>query len=302
VRLRTVALAALLVASGCGSAHHSSRGHANSGTLQALFDRPGENVALVNGASDFATGVVRLPFVVLTHTARAVYRPEARVWVARSLAAKPFEETRARLEPIGVPSESQPAFGGVTKIYVAELRISQPGHYWALAEPVGGKPIQGVTIMNVKARSSSPPLGSRAPDSRTPTIASAHGRLRLLTTRVPPDRALLRYSVAASLAAHVPFVLTFATPEFCTSRTCGPVVDVVDQVRRRFARSGIRFIHVEVYRDNKPALGYNRWMRQWNLLTEPWTFVVGRDGRIKAKFEGPLSAGELTAAVRRYLA
>jgi hypothetical protein len=253
----------------------------------------------VNGASDFATGVVRVPFVVVTTRAKPVYRPLARVWVAKSLAKRPFEQTRAALEPIGVPGTSRPAFGGVQKIYVAKLHITRPGHYWVLAEPVGGTPIQGLTILNVKARSTSPAVGSKAIRSRTPTIGTAP--LKALTTRVPPDRGLLRYSVAGSLAAGAPFVLAFATPEFCTSRTCGPVVDVVDQVRKRFAASGTRFIHVEVFRNNKPALGYNRWMREWHLRTEPWVFLVGRDGRIKAKFEGSVSVGELTAAVRRFL-
>src|SRR6185369_3089148 len=97
----------------------------------------------------------------------------------------------------------------------------------------------------------------------TPTLASTHGAVSALTTRVPPDRALLRYSVAASLAEHKPFVVTFATPRFCTSRVCGPVVDVVEAVRRKLASSGVRFIHVEVYTDNNPTKGYNRWMRQW---------------------------------------
>ena len=96
-------------------------------------------------------------------------------------------------------------------------------------------------------------------------------------------------------------MVTFATPKFCTSRTCGPVVDVVDAVRRRFASSPVRFIHVEVFAGNDPAKGYNRWMRQWGLRSEPWTFLVGRDGRVKAKFEGSVSAAELTAAVRRLL-
>jgi len=82
---------------------------------------------------------------------------------------------------------------------------------------------------------------------------------------------------------------------------CGPVVDVVQSVARRFSGSGIRFIHVEVYRDNDPTKGYNRWMRQWGLTTEPWTFLVGRDGRIKSEFEGSVSADELTRAVRAHL-
>jgi hypothetical protein len=75
-------------------------------------------------------------------------------------------------------------------------------------------------------------------------------------------------------------------------------VDVVDAVRKSFASSPVRFIHVEVFRDNDPAKGYNRWMRQWGLRSEPWTFLVGRDGRVKAKFEGSVSAAELTAAIR----
>jgi hypothetical protein len=80
------------------------------------------------------------------------------------------------------------------------------------------------------------------------------------------------------------------------------VVDVVQSVARRFSGSGISFIHVEVFRDNDPTKGYNRWMREWGLTSEPWTFLVGRDGRIKAEFEGSVSAAELTRAVRAHLA
>ena len=93
-------------------------------------------------------------------------------------------------------------------------------------------------------------------------------------------------------------MVTFATPKFCASRTSDPVVDVVDAVRRRLAARGIRFIHVEVLRGNDPSRGYNRWMREWGLASEPSTFVVGRDGRIQAKFEGSVSVTELAAAAR----
>jgi hypothetical protein len=177
-------------------------------------------------------------------------------------------------------------------------RIARPGKFWVLARPPGSSDVHGLGDFIVQRRSHSPPVGARAPASDTPTLGTAP--IRKLTTAVPPDRALLRYSVADSLRRHVPFVVTFATPAFCTSKTCGPVVDVVDHVRREFAGSNIRFIHVEIYKDNNPVKGWNRWVLQWRLPTEPWTFVVGRDGRIKAKFEGALSVGELTSAVRRY--
>jgi hypothetical protein len=42
-------------------------------------------------------------------------------------------------------------------------------------------------------------------------------------------------------------------------------------------------------------------MREWHLTTEPWTFLVGADGRIKAKFQAAVSAGELERAVDHYL-
>jgi hypothetical protein len=99
----------------------------------------------------------------------------------------------------------------------------------------------------------------------------------------------------------MPFVLVFATPKFCTSRTCGPVVDVVSHVRKQLSGTPVRFIHVEVYTHNEPARGYNRWMREWGLETEPWVFLVGRNGRIIAKFEGSVSVHELRSAIESKL-
>jgi hypothetical protein len=186
----------------------------------------------------------------------------------------------------------------VTRIYVAHLRIPRAGRYWLVAQPIGAK-LQALGALDVSARSRSIAVGDRAPRSDTPTLATAPATR--ITTSSPPDLPLLRYSVADSLAAHAPFVVTFATPKFCTSRTCGPVVDVVEAARKQFAASGIRFLHVEVFQDNDPARGYNRWMREWGLASEPWVFLVGRDGRVKAKFEGSVSEAELAAAIRSHL-
>jgi hypothetical protein len=76
----------------------------------------------------------------------------------------------------------------------------------------------------------------------------------------------------------------------------------VDAVRRRFANDPVRFIHVEVYQDNDPQQGVNRWMKEWKLPSEPWVFVVDGDGVIRERFEGSTSVAELTDAVRGVLA
>jgi hypothetical protein len=236
--------------------------------------------------------------MVIANDGRPIERPYAKVVVAEGRDRQPFARTTARLEPIGIPGRSEPASGGVTRIYVAHFTVPRPGRYWVFARPANAR-IKGVAVFDVSAKLTVPAVGAKAPLSATPTLADAPAAA--LTTARPPDRALLRYSIAGSLAAHRPFVVTFATPKYCTSRVCGPVVDVVEAVRRRLASSAVRFIHVEVFKDNDPAKGYNRWMRQWGLRTEPWVFLVGRDGRVKEEFEGSVSEAELLAAVKSKL-
>jgi hypothetical protein len=267
-------------------------------TPEELLRRPGPNVALIMGTGDYAPGPVRVSFVVVRNDGKAVLRPRARVWLARSPGTRPFVQTVARLEPVGIEGVSKDDL--VNALYVVNVRIPKPGKYRIVAEPIGAK-IQGFQDLVVAPKPAAPAVGSKAYPSKTPTIRSAKGDFSKLTTAVPLDRGLLKYSVAESLRAHKPFVLVFATPKFCTSRTCGPVVDVVDAVRRRYERAGIRFIHVEIYKGNEPAQGPNQWVDEWRLPSEPWVFVVGRDGRIKARFEGSVSVGELTGAIRSHV-
>jgi hypothetical protein len=283
-------LVALLA--GCGGGGTKAP---ESGTLASFLDQPGPDVAAVQGTSDYAVGDVRLSFLIVDNQARLIAKPQARLLVGTSLESEPLVETTARLVPIGIPGQSEAATGGARSIYVAHFRIPEAGKYTFVAQPRGAA-IQVVGNLEVKKKTKAPDVGDRAIPSQTPTLASTGGDRAALTTANPPDRRLLRYSIADSLAKHLPFVVAFATPKFCTSRTCGPVVDVMQAVRQRFR--SVRFIHVEIYTDNNPAQGENRWVKEWRLPSEPWVFVVGRDGRIKARFEASVSVAELAAAVR----
>ena len=288
-----------LAACGRSSGGASSEGSVPGGgkTLEQLWRAGSDDVAVVPGTDHYAPGDVRVSFLVVDSKGRVVAPATARVWLARGLSAKPFLTSIARLRRIGVPGGST---ANATFIYVVHLRVEKPGKYWLLAVPEGeGSGVRAVGNVDVLAHDPVPGVGDPVPASATPTLASAGGDAAKVTTSVPPDRTLLRYSVAQSLRAHAPFVVAFATPKFCTSRTCGPVVDVVMSVARHFRRSRARFIHVEVYEGNDPSRGYNRWMQQWHLTTEPWTFVVDRHGRVSSRFQGAVSAAELTRAVQR---
>jgi hypothetical protein len=295
-------LSCVLVVAGCGGSGDSTATDTQPGggeTLEQLWRAQGDDVAVIPGTESHEPGNVRVSFLVANSKGQVVTLPTAKVWVADALDDRPFLETQAKLERIGVPGEST---SNATHIYVATLKLPAAGKYWMLAEPEGGREqVQALGNVVVSKHDPPPDIGDPAPASDTPTISSAHGDLSKLTTRTPPDESLLRYSVSDSLAAKVPFVVTFATPKFCESRTCGPVVDVEEEVQHHFEDENVRFIHVEVYEDNDPANGYNRWVKEWKLPTEPWTFLVGANGKIVDRFEGTVSVEELEAAVREKL-
>jgi hypothetical protein len=301
-RVLFLALASAFLVSACGGSGAGERadgsaGEAPGGSLEALWRAPGEDVAIVPGTSDYAPGRNRVTFLVVDKQSRLIESARARVWVSRGLKQRPFLRTTAVSEPIGIPGGEAAA---VTQLYVTTVRLSRPGKYWLLAEPIGApKRIQALGNVVVEKDSAAPSVGERAISTPSPTLASTGGKLDALTTSTRPDRALYRSSVADALAAKAPFVVAFATPKFCQTRACGPVVDVVSAVRKRFAGSPVRFIHVEIYEDNDPAKGTNRWVDDWKLPTEPFTFVVDRNGIVRAKLEGAFSERELDAAVRK---
>ena len=90
----------------------------------------------------------------------------------------------------------------------------------------------------------------------------------------------------------------FATPQFCQSRVCGPVVDVAEQVKQRYDGEAA-FIHMEIYEENDPANPVNPQVRAFHLPTEPWLFAIGSDGRVAEVIQGAFGPDALTAAVEK---
>jgi hypothetical protein len=95
-----------------------------------------------------------------------------------------------------------------------------------------------------------------------------------------------------------PVALIFATPALCQSRVCGPVVDVALQVRDEVG-DGVAFIHNEVYNDNDPNKGIRPQLTAFGLQSEPWIFLINKDGTIEQRIEGAIGVDELKADVER---
>jgi hypothetical protein len=153
------------------------------------------------------------------------------------------------------------------------------------------------TALAVGTKNGPPDVGDKAIKVHTLTGADVGGNLKKITTRVPPPPGMLDTDFA-DVVGRKPVVLLFATPALCQSRTCGPVVDIAEQVRSENGK-GVTFIQQEIYQDNDANKPVRPQVAAWRLPTEPWAFVVDRHGRISSRFEGVFSAGELARAVAR---
>lgn len=292
-----------LVLAGCGGGPEASSTDTGDGSLEVeapawaapLLARPGPESALVMASSDFASGDNRVAFVLVRPDGSTVRAPSLAVAYQPSDGA-PVRRATARRVPLGIRASGP---DDITAVYVTHLDGLAQGKRW-LVVTTPKERLQGFQILDVKQASVTPAVGSPAPRSDNPTTATAPARK--ISTQRPPDTALLRYSIADSIAAGVPFVVAFATPQFCQTRVCGPTVDILSAARKRFAGQPVRFIHVEIYEDNNPGLGVNRWVKEWKLPSEPWVFVVDGKGIVRAKFEGAVAADEIAAAVRQVLA
>jgi hypothetical protein len=140
-----------------------------------------------------------------------------------------------------------------------------------------------------------PDVGEPAPRVHTPTAADVEGDLKRIDTRIPPDQ--MHKDDLAEVLGKEPVVLLFATPQFCQSRVCGPVVDEAEQVNQTDGK-GVAFIHMEIYKDNNPSLGARPQVKAFHLESEPWLFVIDRHGIIRTRIEGAWSIPELEAALR----
>ncbi len=139
-------------------------------------------------------------------------------------------------------------------------------------------------------------IGEQAPLSETRTLADAP--LEDLTSDPTPDEALYELTVAEAVSTG-PSAIVFATPAWCTSQACGPMLDQVQALVPEYP--GINFVHVEVYEnihvDDPADLILTPAVSEWGLPSEPWLFVTGGDGSVTAEFEGTVSDEELKAAL-----
>lgn len=139
-------------------------------------------------------------------------------------------------------------------------------------------------------------VGDSAPLSVTRT--SADHELTDISSDPDPDPRFYEKTVAEAVEGG-PSVIIFATPAWCVSQSCGPMLDQVKAMSDRYP--GLSFVHVEVYEDIHVSsfddLVHVPSVFEWGLVAEPWLFVTDSSGRVSHSFEGAVSDRELTEAL-----
>jgi hypothetical protein len=202
------------------------------------------------------------------------------------------------------------AIEDVNGFWTADVEFGRPGQWTVktiLVREGDELAVQNFTVP-VHEQSRLPNIGDRAPAVENLTLGT-EPNIRKISTDPDPEPALYQMTVAEALDAGRPLVVTFATPAFCQTRFCGPVVDNVKAVREDYAEQ-VNFIHIEPFaldEEGQLVPGENgsplvtEPMQQWRLQTEPWIFVIDAQGTIAARFEGAASPEELRAAIEQVL-
>ena len=147
----------------------------------------------------------------------------------------------------------------------------------------------------VTTQATTPPVGFDAPRSENRTVDDVDD-ITLIDSSANPSEEMHTMTIKESIEAGRPTLVLFAVPGFCTSRLCGPELDIMRKLYPEW-KDRVEFIHVEFYDDPGTNSQVTRAAQEWGLRTEPWFFLIDENGKIAAKFEGPTAMAELVAAM-----
>lgn len=304
---------ALALISGCGGDSDSSSATTAAPSADSFPAPDGKTLAQLSGdatESDlvvaptqqvFNEGKNRYGFGVFTVDHGNVSDAQVALYAAQpnGKAEGPYPATVHSLE-------TPPAFAAKTTtqdpdaakyVYTTEVDMPSKGEWQILAmfrQDDGSYTYTRVPSAVVGKYPDVPQPGDQAPTMHTPTAEDVGGDLTKIDTRQPPDS--MHDIDYADVLGKKPIVLLFATPALCTSRVCGPVVDIEEEVKSE-RPDDAAYIHMEIYNDNDPNKGPRPQVQDFNLPSEPWLFVIDSDGKISTAIEGAFSKQELEDAI-----
>ena len=285
---------AMILLTGCGQAANSFGTVANKpdtvGVAQSTALQP------VLASSEVVVGPNRLALGILENNVPIPDAPQTRVHV-RYYKLAGSQATMTGEEDAQFYGENL----GERGTYIIHPTFDAAGQWGLEVEMTrpGKQPTTQRISIDVTAKGNAPMIGASAPRSQTPTVKDVKD-LKTITSATKPDPRLYQLSVAQALADGKPSLILFATPGFCQTAICGPGVDVLSRLEDTFGKD-VNAVHVEVYQYPFEQGKFVSAMREWNLQTEPWLFLVDRQGKVVSRYEGGITYQELEPAVKQLI-
>lgn len=285
-KLILISLLILLLAA-CGGGEEPTAEPEPAGTTAAVVSSGATEIQIAVATNDFAIGTPRVPFILFDG-------PE-QVADAQSVQITAFDLSLETREP-GWSGQAVNYSDYEVPYWVVYPEVDVAGNWGLLAEVTraDGSVVQAPFTIQVNEATESPAIGSPAPASENRTLETEPD-ISKLTSGTNPEPGLYQMTVAEALESGRPTVVTLATPAFCQTQICAPVITSIEAVYETY-KDQANFIHLEIYKDFQELVTADE-VAEWGIPSEPWTFVIDADGNITARFGGPVSPRELTEAL-----
>jgi hypothetical protein len=190
--------------------------------------------------------------------------------------------------PVGEPiTVDRHAEGLARPYYPVITSLTEPGTY-TLTGTVDGIDLETTFSVVEPGEVPIPQIGDPLVPVATPTTADAQGVDPICTRE--PTCDLHDVTLTSALSEGRPLAFLIATPAFCQTAACGPVLDVMLTLQSEF--SDVRMVHAEVYTDTTLE-ATTAAVQDYKLSFEPVLYLAGADGVITSRLDSIYDVAEL---------
>lgn len=208
-------------------------------------------------------------------------------------------EFSVRVGPVGTDELGEPVTverhgEGIPRPYFPLVTsFPEPGN-WRIVADVDGQPAETPVAARPPGEVPAVPVvGDSLIPVPSPTIDDPRGVDPICTAE--PPCPLHEVSLDEAMAGDRAIALLVATPAYCQTAICGPVLDLLVARQPDYA-DRVTMIHAEVYTDDS-AREVTDVVRAYGLAWEPSLFLATPDGTISSRLDYTYDATELDQAL-----
>lgn len=198
-------------------------------------------------------------------------------------------------EAVGDPVEVASRSDGVPRPYLPlGFTFPRPGIYDIAAEH-DGTPLSTQVQVFPTGEIASPLVGAPLPPANTPTLSQSF-EVDPICTRVPTC-PFHDHELSAALESDRPIVVLLASPAYCRTTACGPILDLLVELAGE--REDLVVIHAEVYKNPKAVADLSEatlapLASAYSMAFEPCLFVTDASHTLVARGDIAVDRTEMT--------